>query len=47
MSVNEVNFNVQMSCGGCSNAVKKILTKIEGDSTIIYTIEITSIRIKV
>jgi len=34
--MNEVNFKVQMSCGGCSGAVKKILSKIEGNVALRY-----------
>jgi copper chaperone len=39
MATKVVTFNVGMSCEGCSGAIKRILSKIEGVRTIDANIE--------
>ena len=42
----EVNFKVQMSCGGCSGAVTRILKKIEGVSDVAADLETQEVKVQ-
>lgn len=37
MADHEYKFNVSMSCGGCSGAIERVLKKLEGRITPVYT----------
>jgi len=39
----ETKFNVGMTCGGCANAVKRLLTKMEGVSNVETDVEAKSV----
>jgi copper chaperone len=42
----EVNFKVQMSCGGCSGAVTRILKKIEGVAEVAADLETQGVKVQ-
>lgn len=41
----EVNFKVEMSCGGCSNAVSRILKKINGVENVETDLESQGVKV--
>ncbi|KAK9236947.1 hypothetical protein V1525DRAFT_405468 [Lipomyces kononenkoae] len=46
MSSREYQFNVAMSCSGCSNAVNRVLTKLDGVNDIKITLEDQKVVVK-
>lgn len=40
-----VNFNVGMTCGGCSGAVQRILSKIEGVESVDANLETKKVTV--
>lgn len=42
----EVNFKVQMACGGCSGAVTRILKKIEGVVEVATNLETQGVSVQ-
>ncbi|KAK9375569.1 uncharacterized protein V1513DRAFT_24521 [Lipomyces chichibuensis] len=46
MSSHEYQFNVAMSCSGCSGAVNRVLSKLEGVSDIKITLEDQKVVVK-
>ena len=45
MTSKEVTFKVQMTCEGCSSAVKRILLKIEGVENVDASIETQLVKV--
>ncbi|KAK9365377.1 hypothetical protein V1509DRAFT_633249 [Lipomyces kononenkoae] len=46
MSSHEYQFNVAMSCSGCSNAVNRVLSKLDGVNDIKITLEDQKVIVK-
>ncbi|CEH17156.1 copper chaperone taha [Ceraceosorus bombacis] len=46
MSEHEYRFNVAMSCGGCSGAVTRVLSKLEGVSSFDVSLETQTVVVK-
>ncbi|KAK9472254.1 uncharacterized protein V1510DRAFT_403420 [Dipodascopsis tothii] len=46
MADHEYLFNVAMSCSGCSNAVQRVLNKLNGVSDIQISLDEQSVRVK-
>ncbi|KAK9313027.1 hypothetical protein V1522DRAFT_412106 [Lipomyces starkeyi] len=46
MSSHEYQFNVAMSCSGCSGAVNRVLSKLEGVNDIKITLEDQKVVVK-
>jgi copper chaperone len=42
----EVNFKVQMACGGCSGAVTRILKKIDGVAEVATNLETQGVTVQ-
>ncbi|KAJ8101724.1 hypothetical protein POJ06DRAFT_266336 [Lipomyces tetrasporus] len=46
MSSHEYQFNVAMSCSGCSGAVNRVLSKLDGVNDIKITLEDQKVVVK-
>ncbi|CDK26840.1 unnamed protein product [Kuraishia capsulata CBS 1993] len=46
MSDHEYHFDVTMTCSGCSNAVNRVLTKLEGVKNIDISLEKQTVDVK-
>ncbi|KAK9449491.1 uncharacterized protein V1518DRAFT_427170 [Limtongia smithiae] len=46
MTAHEYQFNVAMSCSGCSGAVNRVLTKMQGVNDIKITLEDQKVVVK-
>ncbi|KAK7203357.1 antioxidant and copper/iron homeostasis protein [Myxozyma melibiosi] len=46
MSSHEYQFNVAMSCSGCSGAVNRVLNKLEGVSDVKITLDDQKVIVK-
>ncbi|KAK9387453.1 hypothetical protein V1515DRAFT_535419 [Lipomyces mesembrius] len=46
MSSHEYQFNVAMSCSGCSGAVNRVLSKLEGVNDIKITLDDQKVVVK-
>ncbi|GME67033.1 unnamed protein product [[Candida] boidinii] len=46
MSDHQYHFDVAMSCSGCSNAVNRVLTKLEGVKNIDISLEKQTVDVK-
>ncbi|KAK9476853.1 hypothetical protein V1514DRAFT_335592 [Lipomyces japonicus] len=44
--VHEYEFDVAMSCSGCSNAVNRVLTKLDGVNDIKITLDDQKVLVK-
>ena len=43
----DVHFKVGMTCGGCSKAVTKVLSKVEGIEIVEISVENKDVKIKI
>jgi copper chaperone len=43
MSEHNYKFNVQMSCGGCSGAVERVLKKLDGIASHVLLFSISAL----
>ncbi|KAK9466738.1 hypothetical protein V1512DRAFT_263304 [Lipomyces arxii] len=46
MTAHEYQFNVAMSCSGCSGAVNRVLSKLDGVSDVKITLEDQKVVVK-